>query len=234
MRRLSIVIPCLNEEQHIGELLDSLEQQSIEKSSFEVIVVNNASRDDTEAVVRAHRMRSQMTIKLLNEPQAGVSRARNTGARHADAEWIFFLDADNVVPPDFLACSMALLNSSEVGASTIATLSNDDKPIHRTIFGLLEWVKSNGFRPFGKSMVRRDLFVLCGGFNVDIQLGENVDFLCRVKKACIDAHLQFAHIRHPIRCSPRRFEKHGYAATLAKWLLAYMGLHSMKYKPVNH
>lgn len=234
MTLLSIVIPCHNEERYIGELLDSLEQQSMDRCSFEVIVVNNASRDGTEAVVRAHQSRSQMTIKLLNEPVAGVSRARNTGALHAKSEWISFLDADNLVPHDFVARAMALLCSGGVGASTIATLSSDDKKIHRAIFGVLEWVKSRGFRPFGKSMVRRDLFFLCGGFNTDIQLGENVDFLCRMKKVCVDSKLDFAHFKHPIRCSPRRFEKHGYTATLVKWLLAYMGLHSMKYKPVNH
>jgi glycosyltransferase involved in cell wall biosynthesis len=92
--RVSVIIPAHNEERWLGDCLDSLARQS--HPDFEVIVVDDSSRDRTGEIARARGAR------VVRVERAGAAGARNAGARLATGEILAFLDADELFDPDFL------------------------------------------------------------------------------------------------------------------------------------
>jgi len=92
--KLSVVIPALDEEREIGECLASLASQTF--SDFEVIVVDNGSRDATPAIAARYGAR------VFPEPRRGIPYARETGFRAARGKIIASTDADTIVPADWL------------------------------------------------------------------------------------------------------------------------------------
>ena len=90
--RLSVVIPVLNEERHLGELLSDIRRQSLRPE--EVIVVDAGSRDATVRIAKL-----SCTAVLHGEPP--VASGRNLGGYSAKGDLIFFLDADTRLPERF-------------------------------------------------------------------------------------------------------------------------------------
>jgi peptidoglycan-N-acetylglucosamine deacetylase len=88
---ISVVVPAYNEEKLIGQNLESLKKQDFQ-GEYEIIVVDNGSRDNTALVARS------MGIKVVVCPQKGVSHARQCGAEAASGEIIVQADADTIYP----------------------------------------------------------------------------------------------------------------------------------------
>ena len=100
--RLSIIVPTYNERDNIPELLIKLEQ-ALSGISWELIVVDNGSRDTTPGVTESFAGR--LPIRRLWEPVAGLARARNVGLRAAAGALAVFIDDDEQVAAKFLlAC----------------------------------------------------------------------------------------------------------------------------------
>lgn len=102
---IAIIIPAYNSARFIAETLRTAQAQQGVRS--EIILVDGASRDDTVAVARA----ACPNLKVISEPDRGVSDARNKGLRLAQADWVAFLDADDVWQPDKLARQLAVARS---------------------------------------------------------------------------------------------------------------------------
>jgi glycosyltransferase involved in cell wall biosynthesis len=88
---ISVVIPSYNHAHFIGEALESLLSQSY--TSWEALVVDNHSTDDTEQVLKRYNDDRIKLFKINNEGIIAVSR--NTGIKNAKGEWISFLDSDD-------------------------------------------------------------------------------------------------------------------------------------------
>lgn len=102
--KLSIVICSYNRAQYIGDALDSLYKQTTSLSDFEVMLVDNNSTDGTPEVYKSWReIHPEGNFQYLTEHQQGASFARNTGAAHAQSDWLCFMDDDAVAFPDFVA-----------------------------------------------------------------------------------------------------------------------------------
>lgn len=101
--KISVVICSYNRQDYIIEAIDSLYKQTIPRSDYEVIVVDNNSRDNTTAVVNEYiSTHPDYNIQFMNEPEQGASWARNTGARHANSPLLVFMDDDAVAEKEFL------------------------------------------------------------------------------------------------------------------------------------
>jgi glucosyl-dolichyl phosphate glucuronosyltransferase len=98
---LSIIICTYNRAAFLADLLDSLARQGSNGVDLEVIVVDNNCSDDTAGVVAA-RAPAFTVLRRVEEPQQGLSHARNRGAAEARAESILFLDDDALAPDGFL------------------------------------------------------------------------------------------------------------------------------------
>lgn len=92
----SIIIPAFNEELYLMQCLDSVINQTLQP--FEIIVVDNASTDRTAAIAKQYK-----GVKVLREPQKGTYYARERGFAVAHGTWLVRIDADTMLPPDWLA-----------------------------------------------------------------------------------------------------------------------------------
>lgn len=97
---LSVIIPTYNQAALLRECLGSLERQSVPADIYEIVVVDDGSTDQTQAVVSSAGERVRGVRLSANR---GRSAARNAGVEHARAKLVIFVDSDVVVRPDFLA-----------------------------------------------------------------------------------------------------------------------------------
>lgn len=95
--RLSVIVPVHNGGTHLRECLDSILAQTLD--DFEVIVVNDASADDTASILREYvQLHGHVRVLTQTENQ-GVSAARNRGIDAARGTFVAFVDADDVIRP---------------------------------------------------------------------------------------------------------------------------------------
>ncbi len=90
---LSVIVPAYNSEKTIAQTLDSLLKQK--STDLEIIIVNDGSTDDTEAICREY-CNSHENVKYFIKNNSGVSETRNLGIERASGEYVCFLDSDDV------------------------------------------------------------------------------------------------------------------------------------------
>lgn len=120
--QLSIIIPCYNMEHYLPECLDSLFQQNIELSDFEVIIVNDESKDDTLQIAKAYAEKHQ-NIKVIDKKNAGVGAARNSGFDIASGQYIYFLDPDDYLAEKTLPTLIGLMEKNNLDILTFNSKS---------------------------------------------------------------------------------------------------------------
>ena len=99
MVKISIIIPLYNAEKYIERCLNSLIKQN--DSSFEVIIVNDGSKDNGAAVVE-RVIKDIPNFHLFHQENHGVAYARNTGLTKCTGEYVTFIDADDYVSTDYI------------------------------------------------------------------------------------------------------------------------------------
>ncbi len=111
---VTVIIPAFNAAPWIPMIFDGLDQQTFR--DFETIFVNNGSTDGTGALLdnyAAFRDR----VKVLHQPNRGVSKARNTAVNAAVGEFIVFIDADDAITPSHLSDLFSLATSFNLDVS---------------------------------------------------------------------------------------------------------------------
>jgi glycosyltransferase involved in cell wall biosynthesis len=181
---ISIIIPALNEEKMIGRCLESLAQLAFAHDQFEVLVVDNGSRDKTLAIVESFKDR--LRLKVLQQAGVRISALRNLGAGTASGDILAFLDADCMAPADWLDRIVALANADGAGVLGAHYLLPEDsswvgRPWHR----YQEAPKSGEVShvPAGDLIMRREDFLKLGGFDESIQTNEDYELCDRARKA---------------------------------------------------
>lgn len=94
--KISIIIPAFNEEKNISRCLDSVLNQTF--TDFEVICIDDGSSDSTFEIIRNYSKKDSRIISL-NNPQKGVSSARNFGIDNSKGDYIGFVDSDDFIQP---------------------------------------------------------------------------------------------------------------------------------------
>lgn len=216
---ISVIIPAYNEEKKIGECLDSLVNQSIAQK-FEVIVVDNNSKDKTAEIAR--RYESKLNLKIVVQKIKGRGATRQKGFHQAKGKIILSTDADTIIPPSWTEKFSKTLQESNAVAITgtcriidcgffINIIFNILQPlsmrIYRLIFGHY-WL--SGFS-FG---IYKDVYKKSGGFNKNLNAQEDIDLSFRVSKV---GQIKFIP-NLPVIFSGRRFKN----GLLIKGLLSYV------------
>lgn len=93
---LSVIIPAYNVEKYIGECLDSLVRQNIDKEEYEVICVDDGSSDKTPEILDEYA-KQYSNICVIHKENEGVSVARNVGIENAVGEYLWFVDSDDFI-----------------------------------------------------------------------------------------------------------------------------------------
>lgn len=98
--KLSFIIPLYNAEAYIGKCLDSILDSDINRKEYEIIVIDDGSKDDGQSVVKQYAQKYD-NIKLLVQENQGQSVARNYGIREAQGEYIWCIDSDDYTDSKF-------------------------------------------------------------------------------------------------------------------------------------
>src|SRR5579872_6412205 len=172
--RIAAVITCRDLGRTLPEALESVERQI--QPAAEVIVI-----DDGSAELYTQQLLGRLQEQGTRVAQAGgrgASAARNLGARLTSAEYLVWLDADDVLEPSYLAAAAALLDadadldfvSCAIRAFGEATYTW--RPACPTFVEMI----SNGAWPHASTMIRRRLWETVGGFDETLPLFELLDF----------------------------------------------------------
>lgn len=97
---VSIIVPIYNVEQYVDRCLESLTNQTC-SCNYEIVVVNDGTKDNSMEIVNRYAAEFDF-IKIINQENAGLSAARNTGIANAIGEYIAFVDSDDYVSPDYI------------------------------------------------------------------------------------------------------------------------------------
>ncbi len=184
---ISIIIPALNEEKMIGRCLESLTKLVFARDRFEVLVIDNGSRDRTLAI--ADSFKDRLNLKVLQEAGVRISALRNLGARAATGDILAFLDADCLAPADWLDQMLVLAPANGAGVlGAHYLLPEDSSWVGRTWHRYQEAPKSGEVShvPAGDLIMRREDFLKLGGFDETIQTNEDYELCERARKAGMD------------------------------------------------
>ena len=115
MPKISIITPCYNSDRYIGRTIASVQAQTL--IDWEHIVVDDGSSDRSAEIVQSYSA-SDPRIRLIQQPNGGVCKARNAGfaAASQESDYLLFLDADDCLNPEMLETLTSHLDQhSEVG-----------------------------------------------------------------------------------------------------------------------
>jgi glycosyltransferase involved in cell wall biosynthesis len=186
--RASLIIPTFNHARFLGAAIDSALAQTL--GAVDVIVVDDGSTDDTPAVLARYAGR----VRILRQPNRGLSSARNAGLAAARGTFVAFLDADDVMAPTKLAAQLEVLERSpaigwtycDVLMETVATgatakASERFGYAARALDGWLfpELIHGN-FIPAIAPLVRRTALETAGGFDERLTALEDWDMWLRL------------------------------------------------------
>jgi glycosyltransferase involved in cell wall biosynthesis len=195
---VSVVMPAYNVAWCVRRAIDSVLAQTLRER--ELIVVNDGSTDETAAVLRSYGS----AIRVLEQPNRGMSAARNAGIRAAVGRYVAFLDADDWWLPEKVARQVALLESRpEVGfCSTAARVVDGDGKLLAlwgcpgTSGDVLETLFAQHAAVAGGCsavVVRREPLERTGGFDESLRGFEDPDLWIRLaalcRYACLDEPL---------------------------------------------
>jgi CDP-glycerol glycerophosphotransferase len=106
---LSVVVPIYNVEEYLGLCLTSLTRQAVAK--LEVIIVDDGSTDNSLAIAQKYAAKDRR-FSIIQQPNAGLGAARNTGIAHATGKYLGFADSDDVIPDGSYVAMLDALKSS--------------------------------------------------------------------------------------------------------------------------
>jgi len=135
--KVTVAIPTYNRADFLRQTLAGIVAQHFPRDHFEVLVIDNNSRDHTRAVV-AEFASAYPAPRYLHETQQGLDHARNRAIREARGDIILFGDDDILVQPDWLA-QMAVPLLADEGARRIGAVGGEVIPVFPD--GLPDWVR---------------------------------------------------------------------------------------------
>lgn len=107
---ISIIVPVYNVEKYLRECLDSISQ--LKAFSWEAILVDDGSTDSSGAICDEYA-KQDSRFRVIHQKNAGVSAARNAGLDAVKGEWIWFVDSDDSINPDFEILNPEVLNDAD-------------------------------------------------------------------------------------------------------------------------
>ena len=123
--KVSVIVPCFNVEKYIEACIISVFEQTYD--DIEIIVVNDGSKDDTEAIIKKLEPKSPIPFTYIYQKNGGAPKARNHGLDHANGDYIQFLDADDVLKPEKLAHQIELIKQNHFPSIIIGSYSRQSE-----------------------------------------------------------------------------------------------------------
>jgi glycosyltransferase involved in cell wall biosynthesis len=183
--KFSVIIPTLNEEKFLPQLLQSLASQT--ERNFEVIVVDGSSKDKTVALANTFK-RKVPGLKVVVSKTASLPLQRNVGAQKSTGEWLAFIDADSILMPNFFERLNIFI--ARTNPAVFTTWFSPDSDITgdavTALFGNLMLEASillkRPLSPGPLTIVLRGAYDSVGGYDEEHAFHEDMDFGLRLFK----------------------------------------------------
>lgn len=206
--RFSIIIPTLNEEKFLPNLLESIEGQT--EKSLEVIVVDGASKDNTVKIACSFDKR--IPIRVIECDHARLPMQRNRGARLGQGAWLLFIDADSVLLPYCLS-RLGEFIQKEKPRFVTSWGKPDSRVVQDSLSTLLYNMVLEGGLLFHKQLspgpftaIARSAFEAIGGYDESLEFAEDQNLSQRLA----DHGVPLSIIRETLFIwSMRRFRQQG-------------------------
>jgi len=180
---VSVVIPAYNgTSRYLNEAIRSVQAQSY--ADYEIIVVDDASTDRTDALVQA----IPQVRYVRHSKNAGQAAARNTGARLAQGPYVAFLDQDDLWEPTFLEETLAILESATEAAlvhcdgyqvsESNEILEYDAAMKHQR--SVTQLLRGGHDAATSGSLFRKSCFDAVGGYDAALSIWEDIDLAIRL------------------------------------------------------
>jgi glycosyltransferase involved in cell wall biosynthesis len=173
---VSVIVPVYNGERYLRDALSSAAAQDYE--SLETVVVDDGSVDGTPTIAQA-----MPNVGYVRQPHGGLAAAKNHGISVARGDFITFLDADDVIPPDKVTIQVrylvahphvgCVLGRQEIVFDKIAQPTWMTRDL---VYGDLDGI------PLVSAMFRRDVFDVVGGFDEQYLHAEDRDLFVRMRE----------------------------------------------------
>lgn len=233
--KISIVIPAYNEEKYIARTLESIVKNATAEL-LEIIVVDNACTDKTARVALAFPK-----VRVVDEPEKGLTRARQAGLAAASGEILAYLDADTLVDKHWFEILIQQFQNDD----RLVCLSGPYRYYGHNPSGsrlvnvwYAFWIRiwhwfidriSNTEKGYvimgGNFAAKKDALIKAGGFNTKIEFyGEDTDIARRLH---LVGKVKFAN-EFWVKTSARRFNKEGLIRTAIRYLLNYLSVVVLK------
>lgn len=208
---LSIVIPTLNEEKLLPQLLNSIKEQDF--SDYEIIVADAESKDKTREIAKS------FGCKIV---KGGLpAKGRNEGAKIAKGDLILFLDADTALPEGSLKKLLKEFRERKLVVASCSLQPFGKNKMIALLFSLFfNWPVFflQKLHPYaaGFILIKKDLHRKIGGFDEEIKILEDGAYVKAASSKGRFGCLKSAKIFY----SHRRFKKEGWVKTYLKYILA--------------
>ena len=214
----SVIIPTLNEEKFLPNLLSDLKEQS--EQNFEVIIVDAKSKDKTQAVAASQK--NNLKLTFIESDKKGVSLQKNLGAQKAKGKYLIFIDADCRINFSFTK-NLTRFIAKNPGLVYLPYVDpEDDSGQTKTFYQVLNFLietSQNFNKPFssvGCAVFEKDFFKNLGGFEENLFIGEDHNIVQKAHKWGVKARFM-PNIK--IKFSFRRINREGKFKAMYKLFL---------------
>lgn len=193
MNLVSTIIPAYNAAQFVAKAIDSALLQDVHQ---QIIVIDDGSQDGTAEIVKTYGN----AVELIQQPNGGVSAARNRGIDAARGDFVAFLDADDVWLPGKLAAQLDLFTADPVLGTVICDevhVTSEDEVVRPSFLSSrrcycelptrpsrltkpVTWLVRESFFPTSGVLTRREVLARAGYFDTSLTICEDRDLWLRL------------------------------------------------------
>ena len=227
MPLFSFIIPVFNRPNEVEELLQSLTQQTVDSSMFEVIVVEDGSQITCKEV--CERFSEQLNLHYYYKENSGPGQSRNYGADKSCGEYYIVLDSDVVLPETYMQHVLDEIKREPCDAFGGPDRAHHDfSPIQKAIsYSMTSFFTTGGIRGGKKKLdkfyprsynmgIKSDVYKALNGFS-KMRFGEDIDFSIRIFDNGYSCRLfPEAWVYHKRRTDFRKFFKQVYNSGVAR------------------
>lgn len=170
MPKVSIIIPCYNQEKYVAEAINSALRQTFK--DIEIVCVNDGSTDNSVEIIKSFENKYKNFIFLNNEENRGVIYSRNFAIKNCNGTYILPLDADDIIEPTYVEKAVKILdNNPNIGIvyCKAKIFGNYDKYWNLKPFNKSDILYENCI--FCSAIFRKSDFLKIGGYNNNMKYG---------------------------------------------------------------
>jgi glycosyltransferase involved in cell wall biosynthesis len=182
---ISVIIPVYNTEKYLAQAIKSVLEQTVQPD--EIIVIDDGSTDKSVEIARQF----EPLVRIISQANKGAGSARNVGIQEASGDFLAFLDADDFWTENKLEIQLSYLQNNpetDMVFGIVEQFVSPELPDEHKRKLILELEKMQGFLA-GTMLIKKTTFLKAGIFNVQLELGEFIDWFSRAKDMGLSYHV---------------------------------------------